>query len=59
MVEEDGMLDATKCWIPQKYFIMRKALSSIAPKILTKHYVEDNEVILIILWKMVNTNFKG
>lgn len=55
----------TICWIVLNvgsrkiYFIMRKALSSIAPKILTGHYVKDNEVILIILWKMVNTNFKG
>lgn len=38
---------------------MRKALSSIAPKILTEPYVKYDEVILITLWKMVNINFKG
>ena len=38
---------------------MRKALSSITPKILTEHYIKDHEMILIVLWKMVSINFKG
>ena len=38
---------------------MRKALSFIASKILTENFVKENEMILIVLWKVVSANFKG
>lgn len=53
------MLDYIKCWITVTYFIMKKARSFIASKILIQHYVKDNKMIFIFLWKMVNSKFKG